>query len=177
MSHLQAEAAGAPVLIIASCTDMQKMPKLLRTTGRLDHPIEVGTPNTAERSGMLAFMLRMRGIACDSAAIEAVSRRTEGFDSADLNVLLERAVQALRMQALGVARAPGAPRMLQEHWDAAHKGFQPSAAWEANADGAVDATCAPHSTAVAFSCLPLLPDVYRCFLMSACHETMYRPFE
>ena len=58
---LQVSSSGAQVLLIASCTDAARLPKLLRATGRLDHFIEVGTPSTGERRGMIAHMLRLSG--------------------------------------------------------------------------------------------------------------------
>lgn len=87
---------GAPVLLIASCSDASKLPKMLRRTGRLDHHVEVTTPNLRERCGMLAHMLRLRGIAASHTELEEIARFTEGYDSTDLNVLLERAVHKVR---------------------------------------------------------------------------------
>lgn len=141
----QVTEIGAQVLIIASCSDAAGLPKLLRATGRLDHLIEVGTPSAQERRGMIEHMLRARGLAYDPAAIEGMARRMEGFDSSDLSVVIERAIQAARLGALaprGGARdaSTGALLVCSEHWESALDGFQPSAAWEAGAQDAVDAT-------------------------------------
>ena len=138
---VQVSASGAQVLLIASCTDATRLPKLLRATGRLDHFIEVGTPNTAERCGMITHMLRLRELQYDAASVEHVARCTEGFDSSDLAVVIERAVQAVRLAEL-MERAPAAT-VAARHWDTALDGFQPSAAWEAGTKDTVDATCAP----------------------------------
>ena len=64
MDWLQGKVAeyGAPVLLIATCSDATKLPKMLRRTGRLDHHVELAAPNSTERCGMLAHMLRMRNI-------------------------------------------------------------------------------------------------------------------
>lgn len=136
------------MLLIASCRDAGDLPKLLRATGRLDHLIEVGTPNTAERRGMIEHMLRLRGLVCDAAALEGVARRMEGFDSSDLSVVIERAVQQARLEAL--APAAGARRgatITAAHWDAALLHFQPSAAWEAGAQETADARCGSRNSA------------------------------
>jgi SpoVK/Ycf46/Vps4 family AAA+-type ATPase len=138
---MQVSASGAQVLLVASCSDAGRLPKLLRATGRLDHFIEVGTPNAAERRGMIAHMLRVRGLRFEEPVIEHVARRTEGFDSSDLAVVIERAVHQMRLGDL-LARAPGAA-VAQAHWDAALAGFQPAAAWEAGTKDTLDATCAP----------------------------------
>ena len=72
--------------------------------------------------------------------LEQVARKTEGFDAADLGVLLERAVHAVRWQRV-VARSTAQPVITPEQWKEALAGFQPAAAWEAGADGSVDARC------------------------------------
>lgn len=148
---VQVTETGAQVLIIASCSDAGKLPKLLRATGRLDHLIEVGTPNTAERRGMIEHMLRLRGLSHDASALEGVARRMEGFDAADLAVVIERAAQQVRLEALAPAGARRGAAVDAAHWDAALAHFQPSAAWEAGAQETADARCAPPATAV---CLP-----------------------
>jgi SpoVK/Ycf46/Vps4 family AAA+-type ATPase len=80
----------------------------------------------------------VRGLAYDEDAVEAIARRLEGFDSADLAVLIDRAVQAVRLDAL--APGGGAYRVGKQHWAAALAGFEPSAAWEAGAQEAADAS-------------------------------------
>lgn len=128
------------MLLLASCTDVGKLPNILRSTGRLDHFIEVGTPNTLERAGMIQHMLALRGLACDGSAVEHISRLTEGFDSSDLSVVIERTVQSRRLAELG-----GWERGLWitlKDWDDALAGFQPKAAWEAGMKDTVDARCA-----------------------------------
>ena len=137
---MQVAETGAQVLLLASCSDAGKLPPLLRATGRLDHLIEVGTPNTLERAGMIEHMLRLRGLVSDTAAVEHVARRTEGFDSSDLSVVIERTVQQRRLADL--AGGGSGARVTPGHWDAALAGFQPSAAWEAGAKDSIDATCA-----------------------------------
>jgi SpoVK/Ycf46/Vps4 family AAA+-type ATPase len=135
----QVSASGAQVLLIASCTDASRLPKLLRATGRLDHFIEVGTPNTAERCGMIEHMLRLRGLKYEVPVVEHVARRTEGFDSSDLAVVMERAVHEMRLEEV-LARGPGG-QVGGKAWDAALSGFQPSAAWHAGAQDSIDGRC------------------------------------
>jgi hypothetical protein len=89
---------------------------------------------------MLAHMLRVRGLRIDEDAIEHVARRTEGYDSSDLAVVIERAVHQMRLTSL-LARS-SAGLVTQQHWDAALSGFQPSAAWEAGTKDTIDARCA-----------------------------------
>jgi SpoVK/Ycf46/Vps4 family AAA+-type ATPase len=134
---MQVAETGTQVLLMASCTDAGKLPGLLRATGRLDHFIEVGTPNSLERAGMIQHMLALRGLACDGAAVEHVARRSEGFDSSDLSVVIERMVQQRRLAALGGWGS--SLRITMKTWDDALSGFQPSAAWEAGMKDAVDA--------------------------------------
>lgn len=145
---IQVTETGAQVLVIASCSDAATLPKLLRATGRLDHLIEVGTPSAQERRGMIEHMLTVRGLSYDPAAMEGMSRRMEGFDSSDLLVVIERAVQAARLSALeprsgavpAAAATSGTLKVSSEHWDVALDGFQPSAAWEAGAQDSLDTT-------------------------------------
>lgn len=127
--------------MIASCSDANRVPKLLRSTGRLDNVIEVGTPSTSERCGIIVHMLRVRGLVIDTDTVEHVARKTEGCDAGDLSVLIERAVQTFRMSAL-FARGGGCEKVTTAHWEEALRGFQPAAAWHASTQGRIDARCA-----------------------------------
>lgn len=91
-----------PVAVAATCKDPAALSAPLRAAGRLDHPVSLPAPSADSRAAILAAGVRARRATAAPAALEAVAERADGFDAADLGVLLDRAMHlALRRRIAG----------------------------------------------------------------------------
>lgn len=95
-----------PVAVAATCKDPAALSAPLRAAGRLDHPVSLPAPSADSRAAILAAGVRARRATAALAALEAVAERADGFDAADLGVLLDRSMHlALRRRIAGGAHA------------------------------------------------------------------------
>ena len=86
-----------PVAVAATCRDPAALAAPLRAAGRLDRALALPAPSAESRAAILAAGVRARGAAAAAQDLQAVAEKADGFDAADLEVLLDRALHlALR---------------------------------------------------------------------------------
>ncbi|KAG2501630.1 hypothetical protein HYH03_000135 [Edaphochlamys debaryana] len=113
MDELAAAAAGAaaaawphsgppPAVAVAACAkDAGAVAAALRRVGRLDVEVRLPAPGSAGRGAMMQAAARARGVRADPAALAAVAAAAEGFEGADLRLLLDRAIHTAMRRQLG----------------------------------------------------------------------------
>lgn len=98
-----------PVAFAATCKDVAALAAPLRAAGRLDQPLPLPAPSAESRAAILAGGVRARGAYAAPADLQALAEHADGFDAADLEVLLDRAMHlALRRRlASASVQQPG----------------------------------------------------------------------
>ena len=94
--------AWPPVAVIATCRDPSGLAPTLREVGRLETVVEVAPPTLDSRAEMLSIGLNERGITTAASGgggavdthhlVRSIAASADGFDGADLEVLLDRAM-------------------------------------------------------------------------------------
>lgn len=101
-----------PLAVAATCKDASEVAAPLRAAGRLDRSLALPAPSAESRAAMLEAGLRRRGTQAAPRHVRAVAEQADGFDAADLEVLLDRALHlALRRQ---LTASPTLPPSQQE---------------------------------------------------------------
>lgn len=142
-------ALWPPLAVAATCKDAAALAAPLRAAGRLDCSIALPAPTADSRAAILASAAATRGVQLEAQHLRLVADRADGFDAADLGVLLDRALHvAVRRQlaaggsssssqaaeaaaARAVAQGPAAPplQLTEADVEAALDGFTPAAFW------------------------------------------------
>ncbi len=92
-------ALWPPLAVAATCRDASALAAPLRAAGRLDHIVTLPAPTAESRTAILSAAAAARGALLDAAHLRLVAERADGFDAADLEVLLDRAMHvAVRRQ-------------------------------------------------------------------------------
>lgn len=92
-------ALWPPLAVAATCRDAAALAAPLRAAGRLDHIVTLPAPTAESRAAILSGAAVARGAQLDAAHLRLVAERADGFDAADLEVLLDRALHvAVRRQ-------------------------------------------------------------------------------
>lgn len=92
-------ALWPPLAVAATCRDASALAAPLRAAGRLDHIVTLPAPTAESRAAILSSAAATRGAQLDAAHLRLVAERADGFDAADLEVLLDRALHvAVRRQ-------------------------------------------------------------------------------
>ncbi|PRW56943.1 peroxisome biogenesis 1 isoform X1 [Chlorella sorokiniana] len=92
-------ALWPPLAVAATCRDASSLAAPLRAAGRLDHVVTLPAPTAESRAAILSAAAAARGTQLDAAHLRLVAERADGFDAADLEVLLDRALHvAVRRQ-------------------------------------------------------------------------------
>ena len=85
-------AAWPAVAVIGTCRDASGVAAELREIGRFETVVHLEPPSAESRVEMLALGVSHRGLAADRAVLDSIALTTDGFDGADLAVLLDRAM-------------------------------------------------------------------------------------
>lgn len=96
-----------PLAVAATCRDPAVLTAPLRAAGRLDHTVTLPAPSAESRAAILEAAAAARGVQLAPRHLRAVAEKADGFDAADLGVLLDRAMHAAVRRQL-VAGADGA---------------------------------------------------------------------
>ncbi len=96
-----------PLAVAATCRDPAVLAAPLRAAGRLDHTVTLPAPSAESRAAILEAAAAARGVQLAPRHLRAVAEKADGFDAADLGVLLDRAMHAAVRRQL-VAGADGA---------------------------------------------------------------------
>lgn len=92
-------ALWPPLAVAATCKDAATLAAPLRAAGRLDHTVSLPAATVESRAAMLASAAAARGAHMEAHHLRLVAEKAEGFDAADLAVLLDRALHiAVRRQ-------------------------------------------------------------------------------
>lgn len=92
-------ALWPPLAVAATCRDAATLAASLRAAGRLDHPVTLPAPTAESRAAILSAAVVARGVQLAPQHLRYVAEKADGFDAADLEVLLDRALHiAVRRQ-------------------------------------------------------------------------------
>ncbi|KAH7441624.1 hypothetical protein KP509_03G046300 [Ceratopteris richardii] len=91
------------VAFLALAKEVSGLPPSLCSSGRFDLQIALSAPATRQRAAILAQELEHRGLICEDDIVSEIASKCDGYDTADLEVLVDRAVHA------------AAPRLLVSH--------------------------------------------------------------
>ena len=80
------------VAVIGSCKDAAGLAPALREVGRFETVVNVAPPSAESRAEILQAGIIDRGLQLDSSLVAEVATVADGYDGADLNVLLDRAM-------------------------------------------------------------------------------------
>ncbi|BDA47966.1 probable peroxisome biogenesis factor 1 [Coccomyxa sp. Obi] len=119
-----------PVVVCATCTSAAEVAGELRAPGLLDHTITLRAPAAEDRAALMSSGLQSRGVVFDAAHVQTFAGKLEGYDAADIRVLLDRAMHAaLRRNIASNAPHEGKLEVGPEDMEAALQGFSPASAW------------------------------------------------
>ena len=92
-------ALWPPLAVAATCRDAAALAAPLRAAGRLDHTVALPPPTAESRAAILGAAAGARGAQLGVQQLQDIAERADGFDAADLEVLLDRALHiAVRRQ-------------------------------------------------------------------------------
>ena len=92
-------ALWPPLAVAATCRDAAALAAPLRAAGRLDHMVTLPAPTAESRAAILRAAAAVHGTQLEAAHLRLVAEQADGFDAADLEVLLDRAMHvAVRRQ-------------------------------------------------------------------------------
>ncbi|MEW5301673.1 MAG: hypothetical protein WDW36_004518 [Sanguina aurantia] len=95
---------GLPVAFAAAARDPGSLHPAVRQAGSFDHQVRLPTPGSEGRCAMLLGSFQRRGVRFSPAQLKALAGQAEGYEAADLEVLLERAVHAAMARGLKETR-------------------------------------------------------------------------
>lgn len=94
---------GGCVSILALAQAVSKLPAPLCTSGRFDFHVVLPAPATTERAAILFQELEQRRLVCKQDIISETASKCDGYDTADLEVLVDRAVHAAAARLLSLS--------------------------------------------------------------------------
>jgi peroxin-1 len=90
------------VTFIATASERDALCKPLREQDVFEYDFEVRKPNMDARKDVILSYAAHRGVDCDEQVADAISQRTDGFDVADLRIIMDRAIESEIDRALSV---------------------------------------------------------------------------
>lgn len=94
----------APIVFIATCKQVSKLPKCLRHIGRFDTVLNLKSPDLNSRLAMLAAGIAERDAVAQTSDLASIGPEIDGFDGSDIDTLVERIISV------------SFNRTLAEHW-------------------------------------------------------------
>jgi SpoVK/Ycf46/Vps4 family AAA+-type ATPase len=88
------DGVPAPVFVVATANRVEQLPPELFRPGRFDQVFFLDLPDPAERRAILEIHLRARRQTAQSAALDALATRTEGYSAAELEQVVKTACLA-----------------------------------------------------------------------------------
>ncbi|KAK3122394.1 hypothetical protein QOZ80_8BG0669000 [Eleusine coracana subsp. coracana] len=83
-----------PVALMASAQSLQSLPQDLTSSGRFDFHIELHALAVPERKALLKHQVDEHELQCSEEVLSEIASKCEGYDAYDLEILVDRAVQA-----------------------------------------------------------------------------------
>ena len=78
--------------VVATTTDFESFPRILRQAGRISESIEIQAPSAEEREKILTQMLKDSGIKVNETDVKAAATAATGFVGGDLQRLVSEAI-------------------------------------------------------------------------------------
>ena len=123
------------IAVIGTCRHASGVAPLLREVGRFETVIDIESPTIESRTEMLVAGISARGLAVDPGVLDSIALHADGFDGADIGVLLDRAMnlavsKQLRWGSQGPSGLSASPlRLEKKDLDGAMAGMIPAAFW------------------------------------------------
>ncbi|KAK9907564.1 hypothetical protein WJX75_006024 [Coccomyxa subellipsoidea] len=120
-----------PVVICGTCTSAAEVAAPLRAPGLLDHTLTLRAPAAEDRAALMSSGLQSKGVAFDAGIVQAFAGKLEGYDAADIRVLLDRALHAALRRSISSTAAThnGKLEVGQKDMEVALSGFSPASSW------------------------------------------------
>ncbi|KAM1796138.1 hypothetical protein ACFX11_036406 [Malus domestica] len=83
-----------PLAFIASIKSLESIPQSLSSSGRFDFHVQLPAPAASERAAILKHEIQRRCLQCSVDILEDVASKCDGYDSYDLEILVDRTVHA-----------------------------------------------------------------------------------
>ena len=88
------------VYVIATANNADNLPPELKRKGRFDEIFCVNLPNKEERKDIFKIHIKNKNKRLDEAALNSVSQTTEGFNGADIESVVNEAVEKCFIDSL-----------------------------------------------------------------------------
>ncbi|KAI5071916.1 hypothetical protein GOP47_0014167 [Adiantum capillus-veneris] len=88
------------VSFLALAKEVSSLPASLCSSGRFDLHIALSAPTTTQRAAILSQELENRSLGCLEEVVSEIASKCDGYDAADLEVLVDRAVHAIAPRLL-----------------------------------------------------------------------------
>ncbi|VVA22737.1 PREDICTED: peroxisome [Prunus dulcis] len=83
-----------PLAFIASVKSLESIPQSLSSSGRFDFHVQLPAPAASQREAILKHEIQRRCLQCSDDILQDVASKCDGYDSYDLEILVDRAVHA-----------------------------------------------------------------------------------
>ncbi|PON46956.1 Peroxisome biogenesis factor, partial [Parasponia andersonii] len=83
-----------PLAFIASVKSLESLPQALTSSGRFDFHVQMPAPAASERAAILKHEIQKRRLQCSESILQDVASKCDGYDSYDLEILVDRTVHA-----------------------------------------------------------------------------------
>lgn len=111
------------------------LPGCLCSSGRFDFHVQVPAPAAAERAAILKHEISKRGLKCSDHVTSEAASKCDGYDTSDLEVLVDRAIHAAAVRSLSVQNSQHSisienskkPELFGEDFSKALENFLPAA--------------------------------------------------
>ena len=99
----------SPVFVVATANNINLLPPELLRKGRFDEIFFVDLPSQKERENIFVIHLKKKGQAPSQYPLEMLSKKTEGFNGAEIEECIKEAMFAAYVEA------PDNPQLLSKH--------------------------------------------------------------
>eukprot|EP01018_Ginkgo_biloba_P029575 Gb_20751 [translate_table: standard] len=123
----------SPVAFLAVVRSPAALPGCLCSSGRFDFHVQLPAPAATERAAILKHEISRRSLQCSEHIISETASKCDGYDTSDLEILVDRAVHAAATRSLSSQRSHSLieghskPELLAEDFSQALENFLPAA--------------------------------------------------
>lgn len=111
------------------------LPGCLCSSGRFDFHVQVPAPAAVERAAILKHEISKRGLKCSDHVTSAAATKCDGYDTSDLEVLVDRAIHSAAVRSLSLQSSQQSvaienckkPELIGEDFSKALENFLPAA--------------------------------------------------
>ncbi|MCO5559635.1 hypothetical protein L7F22_013236 [Adiantum nelumboides] len=123
------------VSFLALAKEVTSLPTPLCSSGRFDLHIALSAPTTTQRAAILSHDLENRGLVCSEGIVSEIASKCDGYDAAELELLIDRVVQitaprllhgeCLKKKTKGHSQQDSQRQIFKEDFEQALDGFLP----------------------------------------------------